>query len=353
LRTAHRFAVPKSHRIEISGEGEAAIRRDTLFHYRSEPIQILQIHNLARLALLLFITAAIVVTAQHVDVRNPYANGVIQIAHTAIDRTTFAFRNAVSRVAPQVVAPPEPSAFEQEQQMSAGELMDRWSPVVQQASERFSIPAAWIRAVMQAESGGRTMLGEDQPIASGAGAVGLMQLMPATYDQMRVQNGLGVSALNPRDNIMAGAAYLRWLYQKYGYPKMFAAYNAGPAKLQNHLTTGQSLPVETRNYVTRIAHTLGTVFAFVKEKPKSNGKVHLAAKSGSRTHLAGNHRALVKFTRPNGRAVWIDVKQIASVRPALHGEYPRSVRSIITAGRTKQAVRESVAIVKAAKRRLA
>ena len=340
MRTAHRFVVPASHRLETSGEGEAAIRADGLFHHRSEPIRILPVHNLAKLALLLFITAATILMAKHVDVRNPYANGMMQIAHSAIDRTAFAFRTAVSRVAPRMVAPPEVSAFEQEQQMSASELMDQWSPFVQEASQRFRIPAAWIRAVIKAESGGRTMLGENQPITSAAGAVGLMQLMPATYQQMREQNRLGANALDPHDNIMAGAAYLQWLYQKYGYPKMFAAYNAGPAKLQNHLTTGQSLPTETRNYVTRIASTLGTVFSFVKETPKISSKMRVAAV----------HRSLAKFTRPNGKIVWIDVRQIASVRAPLRGEYARSVRSVITSGRAKQAVRESVAVVRATMR---
>ena len=338
MRTARNLIMSEGHRIETSGEGETAFHAHGLFHFRSEPIQILQVHNLAKLALLLFITVATILMARHIDVRNPYSNGMVQIAHSAIDRTAFAFRNAIARVAPRMIAPPDPSAFEQEHQMSGRELMDQWSPFIQEASQRFSIPAAWIRAVMQAESGGRTMLGENQPITSAAGAVGLMQLMPATYEQVRKQNGLSANSLDPHDNIMAGAAYLRWLYQKYGYPKMFAAYNAGPAKLQNHLATGQSLPVETRNYVTRIGATLGAVLSLGGDQHKVN-KPRVAA-----------YRDLAKFTRPNGSRVSIDVATIVSVRRPLRGEYAHSVKSVISAGKVRQAVRESVATVKAAMR---
>jgi len=88
------------------------------------------------------------------------------------------------------------------------------------------------------------MLGEGMPIVSSAGAVGLMQLLPATYGEMAAQYRLGDNPFEPRDNIMAGAAYLRWLHHKYGSPAMFAAYNAGPGRLEDHLK-GASLPAET------------------------------------------------------------------------------------------------------------
>ena len=109
-------------------------------------------------------------------------------------------------------------------------MLNRWDGIITEASQRFHVPKAWIRAVMARESGGRTMLGEDKPIVSSAGAVGLMQVLPETYDQMAEQHRLGANPFDARDNIMAGAAYLRWLHQKYGYPAMFAAYNAGPGQ---------------------------------------------------------------------------------------------------------------------------
>src|SRR5690242_10746820 len=102
------------------------------------------------------------------------------------------------------------SAFGQEQRMSFGQLMHRWDALVAQASQLFGVPEKWIRIVMQVESGGRTMADEKQPIVSPAGAMGLMQLMPATYRDMRTAFGLGADPFAPRDNIFAGAAYLRW-----------------------------------------------------------------------------------------------------------------------------------------------
>src|SRR3546814_1588002 len=67
-----------------------------------------------------------------------------------------------------------------------------WRPYILEASARFGVPAAWIEAVMQAESGGRTRL-NGRPIRSPAGAIGLMQLMPGTWAEMRVRLGLGRS----------------------------------------------------------------------------------------------------------------------------------------------------------------
>ena len=61
---------------------------------------------------------------------------------------------------------------------------------------------------MRAESGGMTMRG-GHPITSRAGALGLMQLMPGTWADMRGRLGLGSDPHDPHDNIIAGAAYLR------------------------------------------------------------------------------------------------------------------------------------------------
>ncbi|HEY2444701.1 MAG TPA: lytic transglycosylase domain-containing protein, partial [Rhizomicrobium sp.] len=120
--------------------------------------------------------------------------------------------------------------------MGFGALMSRWNPLVGEAAQRFHVPENWIRIVMQVESGGRTMSAEDRPITSSAGAMGLMQLMPSTYNDMRADYRLGPDPYAPRDNVMAGAAYLRWLESKYGYPAMFAAYTDGPGNLEARLT---------------------------------------------------------------------------------------------------------------------
>jgi Transglycosylase SLT domain len=129
--------------------------------------------------------------------------------------------------------------------------MDCWQRLIAAAAKRFGIPAAWIRAVMRAESGGRTTL-NGRPITSSTGAMGLMQVMPETYRAMRQRLGLGADPYDPHDNIFAGAAYLRDMYDCFGYPALFAAYNAGPAAFQAYLDGRTSLPDETWHYLATI-----------------------------------------------------------------------------------------------------
>jgi membrane-bound lytic murein transglycosylase B len=214
-----------------------------------------------------------------------------------------------------------PSVFDLEQQMSFAQLMNRWDPLIKIAAKRFDVPENWIRAVMRIESGGRTMLGENQPIISSAGAVGLMQLMPETYKNMRAQYRLGADPYDPHDNILAGTAYLRFLRAKYGYPAMFAAYNDGPGNLEARMVDGGLLPAETINYVATITGRLD------------------GGGAGAKANLA-------KFTRPNGEAVMIDGGAVLAVRAALPGEYAPGVLTVITVGKTRQGVRENLAAAK-------
>lgn len=134
---------------------------------------------------------------------------------------------------------------------AASNPVDRWARYIDEASRRFAVPETWIRQVMRAESGGRTSL-HGRPIVSDAGAMGLMQLMPATWREMRATHGLGAGPHDPRDNVLAGTAYLRLMYDRFGYPGLFAAYNAGPARYTEHLARGRPLPSETRAYVARL-----------------------------------------------------------------------------------------------------
>ncbi|WP_082553781.1 lytic transglycosylase domain-containing protein [Altererythrobacter sp. Root672] len=134
---------------------------------------------------------------------------------------------------------------------AAADPVDRWTTHVAEASKRFGVPAEWIRRVMRAESGGRTTLA-DAPIVSRAGAMGLMQLMPGTWRDMRVRFALGRDPHDPRDNILAGTAYLRLMYDRFGYPGLFAAYNAGPVRYARHLATGSPLPAETVAYLAAV-----------------------------------------------------------------------------------------------------
>jgi hypothetical protein len=105
---------------------------------------------------------------------------------------------------------------------------------------------------MRVESGGQEYL-DGRPITSPKGAMGLMQLMPDTYELMRARYGLGDDPYDPHDNILAGAAYMRMMYDLYGSPAFLAAYNAGPRRLDDYLARRSTLPDETRRYVALIA----------------------------------------------------------------------------------------------------
>jgi len=122
---------------------------------------------------------------------------------------------------------------------------------IAEASHRFGIPERWIRAVIRAESA------NNPRAVSGAGAMGLMQIMPGTWAELRAAHGLGADPFDRRDNILAGTAYLRQMYDRFGAPGFLAAYNAGPGRYANHLRTGRPLPRETRNYVAMLSHQLG------------------------------------------------------------------------------------------------
>lgn len=130
--------------------------------------------------------------------------------------------------------------------VSAQTLDVPYAAEIAEAARRFDIPAIWIRAVMGAESAG------DPGIVSSAGAMGLMQIMPGTWADLRVRHHLGRNPYDPRDNILAGAAYLRELHDRYGSPGFLAAYNAGPDRYEASLA-GRLLPSETRAYVAAVA----------------------------------------------------------------------------------------------------
>ncbi|MBG0809923.1 lytic transglycosylase domain-containing protein [Methylosinus sp. H3A] len=118
---------------------------------------------------------------------------------------------------------------------------------VEEAAKRFAVPTRWIRAIMRVESGG------DVRARSPKGAIGLMQVMPSTYEELRLRHGFGVDPFDPHDNILAGSAYIRELIDRYGSPGFLAAYNAGPARFDRYLTAGRALPAETLEYVEALA----------------------------------------------------------------------------------------------------
>lgn len=128
---------------------------------------------------------------------------------------------------------------------------DPFGAHISEASHRFGVPTAWIRAVMRKESAG------DARAVSSAGARGLMQIMPGTWEDLRARWSLGRDPFDPRDNILAGTAYLRELHDRFGSPGFLAAYNAGPARYEAYLA-GRPLPAETRDYVAALAPFVGS-----------------------------------------------------------------------------------------------
>ena len=134
-----------------------------------------------------------------------------------------------------------------------GPASDPWGPYITEAAAKFDVPDRWIREVMHQESGGRLYGRSGDLITSGAGAMGLMQVMPATYDEIRARYPeLGDDPYDPHNNILAGTAYIREMYDIYGSPGFLAAYNAGPGRLDDYLTRNRTLPEETRRYVANI-----------------------------------------------------------------------------------------------------
>ena len=169
--------------------------------------------------------------------------------------------------------------------------LDPFAAFITEASKRFAVPEHWIRSVMRVESAGEVRA------RSRKGAMGLMQIMPQTWSELRARYDLGADPYDPRDNILAGAAYIRELYQRFGAPGFLAAYNAGPGRYENHLSTDRPLPDETQGYVARLAPSV--------EGKQTGGKIAAASKPST---LAGSPLFVVRIAsnstvyRPSSKA---------------------------------------------------
>ncbi|MBV5262906.1 lytic transglycosylase domain-containing protein [Pinisolibacter sp. B13] len=129
---------------------------------------------------------------------------------------------------------------------------DPLAGAIRDAAQRFEIPAVWIRAVIEVASGG------DARAISPQGAIGLMQIPPETWAELRTRYHLGDDPYAPDDNIVAGAARLRELYDRYGAEGFLAAYIAGPRRYNDHLKTGRPLPPEVQIRVAHLLPLIGT-----------------------------------------------------------------------------------------------
>lgn len=177
-----------------------------------------------------------------------------------VDRS-FACRSAAAiAVAALLGLPPITGSAVAQTTAEASEPSNPIAAHVAEASQRFGVPEAWIYAVMGVESAG------DVDATSVKGAMGLMQVMPATYAELRARYGFGPNAYDPRDNILAGTAYLREMYDRYGSPGFLAAYNAGPGRYENYLA-GRPLPLETRAYLARLSPAVGGTITAASTAP--------------------------------------------------------------------------------------
>lgn len=88
----------------------------------------------------------------------------------------------------------------------------------------------------------------NQADKSGAGAIGVMQLMPGTARM------LGVNPFDVRQNIMGGARYYAQMKRQFGGNVLhaLAAYNAGPGRVSKWLRNGGNLPYETQDYMRKV-----------------------------------------------------------------------------------------------------
>ena len=127
----------------------------------------------------------------------------------------------------------------------------KYKAEVKEASSRFGVPESLVRAVIKTESR------YNSAAQSGAGAVGLMQLMPSTAKETAGKLGdpsLCEDLTNPRANILLGTAHLSYLLSKYALPDALAAYNAGEGNLLKWKAANvQEYPFkETRDYVQKV-----------------------------------------------------------------------------------------------------
>ncbi|MCE5270083.1 transglycosylase SLT domain-containing protein [bacterium] len=129
---------------------------------------------------------------------------------------------------------------------TSSEKLGGLSTLIQQAAERNGLDPALVSAVILQESGG------DPGAVSPAGAQGLMQLMPSTADSLGVSD-----PLDPRQNLEAGARYLRQMLERFGGDEKLAlaAYNAGPGAVERY--SGVPPYRETRNYVKNVLSLRG------------------------------------------------------------------------------------------------
>jgi len=165
------------------------------------------------------------------------------------------FTNAPAERAPRLFMkerplPPGPHMLAPAPRRGLMSLLDQPLPLatptaydvlIRQVADRYGVEYALVKAIIKAESD------FDRLAVSSKGALGLMQLMPATAMQHQVEH-----VFLPRDNIEGGCRHLRMLLDRYGgnLPLAVAAYNAGTRRVED---AGGVPPIpETQEYIARV-----------------------------------------------------------------------------------------------------
>ena len=178
------------------------------------------------------------------------------------------------------------------------------APHAAEAAARSALPATVILRVMHVESRGRANA------ISPKGAMGCMQIMPATWRYLTARYALGSDPWSARFNMIGGALYLAELARQFGFPGAYAAYNAGPARYARHVRGGARLPAETIAYMASLSGT-------VSPRARRDG----TADRNSVTPRWQEATLFVGATRPRAAAPEVSVPE-AAARPARHELFP-------------------------------
>lgn len=173
---------------------------------------------------------------------------------------------------------------------------DAFDPYIRQAAQTHGVSESLIKAVIHTESGFNTQA------RSPVGALGLMQLMPATAKRFNVSN-----AYDPQQNIHGGAKYLAWLMKRFhgNTDLVLASYNAGEGNVDKY---GGIPPFrETKDYVRRVTSRLNNLYANGLGQSANNSSftaqassntINLSSNHSNSTYLNNNSATIQYSTRP-------------------------------------------------------